>query len=285
MPFLAFSPPGIRLRAFPLAIAKAVLRLRENRDRGQRSPGPRALVRSHIQNTSSNPARAVARRFALPLAPMSLPPRLNGTQGGWQRSVRARVGGSASKPARGRAHARNTLHARARAGGRRAQDVLERGVELERLANLLGTLGTDVVDAKAERNARGWQRWAGGRAGGAHKSHASEDVLRRAGAGEGGDRAQHLLGVERHAAAETGCNPLESRRQPVPCRACGNGARRGRRGAASLGRWGGERGAARRGARPSRAVQRITRCAVVRSSSASEEPRDSPSSELSVPEP
>jgi hypothetical protein len=85
VPFLAFSPPGLRLRAFPLAIAKAVLRLRENRDRGQRSPGPRALVRSHIQTAALTPRAQSLGDFALPLAPMSLPPRLNGTQGGWQR--------------------------------------------------------------------------------------------------------------------------------------------------------------------------------------------------------
>ena len=62
---------------------------------------------------------------------------------GWQRSVRPRVGGAASKPARGRAHARKTLHGRGRAGGRRALELLERGVVLERLANVLRALVTD----------------------------------------------------------------------------------------------------------------------------------------------
>ena len=81
MPILAFSPPGLRLRAFPPSHSQSRFSGCARTERGQRSPGPRALVPSHIQNVSSNPARAVARRFALLSAPILLPPRLNGTHG------------------------------------------------------------------------------------------------------------------------------------------------------------------------------------------------------------
>jgi len=116
---------------------------------------PRTLASSHIQICSTNP-RAAAKRFALPSSPILLNRRLNGTQEDRRRSVRPRVGGCASKPARGRAHARKLLHGRARAGVRRALERRQRGVVLERLENVLGIRFTDIIACNAERDARGW---------------------------------------------------------------------------------------------------------------------------------
>lgn len=62
---------------------------------------------------------------------------------GWKRSVRARVGRSASKPAQGRAHVRNTPNGRGRADGRRAHELPKHVVVPESLANMLVALVTD----------------------------------------------------------------------------------------------------------------------------------------------
>jgi len=58
----------------------------------------------------------------------------------WRRRGKTARTGDRSEPARVRAHARKTLHGRARAGGRRALERCERFVELAPLADELGAL-------------------------------------------------------------------------------------------------------------------------------------------------